>query len=65
MVMKVSGVDFDVRYTGRRLGDPPSVIADNRRIRAALGWSPEYDDIQQIIRHAFGWESGMLATRAA
>ena len=65
MVKKVSGVDFDVRYTGRRLGDPPSVIADSRRIRTALGWSPKYDDIQQIIRHAFDWESGMLARRAA
>ncbi|MEW6110030.1 MAG: UDP-glucose 4-epimerase GalE [Nitrospirota bacterium] len=55
-VKKVTGVDFMVRETGRRAGDPPSLIADSSRIKKELGWKPSYDDLEYIIKTAWEWE---------
>lgn len=55
-VKKVTGIDFPVRETSRRAGDPPSLIADSSRIRKELGWSPEHDDLDYIITTAWEWE---------
>ena len=53
---KVTGIDFPVEEVGRRAGDPPALIADNSRIRDELGWKPQHDDIEYIIRTAWEWE---------
>lgn len=55
-VKKVTGVDFKVRETGRREGDPPSLIADSSRIKKELGWKPSHDDLEYIIKTAWEWE---------
>jgi UDP-glucose 4-epimerase len=41
VVKKVSGVDFPVRISGRRAGDPANLIAGAERIRSELGWTPK------------------------
>jgi UDP-glucose 4-epimerase len=46
-----------VRESPRRPGDPPWLIADSRRIRETLGWTPQYDDLDEIVRTAYAWES--------
>ncbi len=56
VVKKVSGVDFDVRLAGRRAGDPAALVAGAERIRATLGWQPQYDDLDLIVQQAFDWE---------
>jgi len=53
---KVTGVDFPVKYEGRRPGDPPALVADAQKIRARLGWSPLADDLEQIVDGAWRWE---------
>ena len=55
-VRKVTGVDFPVKYEGRRPGDPPALVADAQKIRARLGWSPLADDLEQIVDGAWRWE---------
>lgn len=55
-VKRVSGVDFDVRLAPRRAGDPAAIVAKSEKIRAALGWNPELDDLDRIVRHALDWE---------
>lgn len=55
-VRRVSGVDFPVRETGRRAGDPAHLVAGNARINEVLGWTPRYDDLETIVRHAWAWE---------
>ncbi len=40
----------------RRAGDPPSLVADARRIRDTLGWTPRHDDLDFIARTALAWE---------
>ncbi|WP_420132909.1 UDP-glucose 4-epimerase GalE [Rhodopseudomonas sp.] len=56
MVKRVSGVDFPVRIKGRRAGDPAALVASNARARTELGWTPRYDDLETIVRHALAWE---------
>lgn len=56
MAKRVTGIDFPVKETGRRAGDPPVIIADSSRIRKELGWQPSYDDLELIIRSAWHWE---------
>ncbi len=52
----VSGVDFSVAEGARREGDPSRLIADSRRIRDILGFTPRYDDLDTILRTALAWE---------
>jgi UDP-glucose 4-epimerase len=56
VVKQVSGVDFPVRRSGRRPGDPAAIVAANDRIRAELGWKPQYDNLNEIVRQALDWE---------
>jgi UDP-glucose 4-epimerase len=56
VVKRVSGVDFEVRIKSRRAGDPAALVASNQRARSALGWTPQYDDLETIVRHALAWE---------
>ena len=54
---KVTGIDFEVEETGRRAGDASILIADNTKIKRELGWQPEYDDLEYIIKTAWQWEN--------
>ena len=64
-VKRVSGVDFPVRLSGRRAGDPASIVASNERVRGELGWTPKHDNLEQIVRQALDWERGLAARKAA
>ena len=39
----------------RRAGDPPSLVADAARIRGALGWIPQFLNLDTIIETAWEW----------
>ncbi|MEO0499675.1 MAG: UDP-glucose 4-epimerase GalE [Pseudomonadota bacterium] len=56
-VERVSGRAIERRMRPRRAGDPAELVSDNGRIVATLGWTPEHDDLDTIVRHAFDWES--------
>jgi len=60
-VKRVSGVDFDVEIAPRRPGDPAAIVAANGRIRQALGWTPQHDDLDEIVRQALEWEKRLIA----
>ncbi|MGO4736082.1 UDP-glucose 4-epimerase GalE [Bosea sp. 2KB_26] len=64
VVKQVSGMDFPVKLSPRRAGDPASLVAKADRIRAELGWQPEHDDLTQIVTQALAWEE-VLRTRNA
>jgi UDP-glucose 4-epimerase len=49
----------------RRAGDPPSLIAQSKRIREVLGWQPHHDDLDFIARTALAWENRLMETHAA
>ena len=60
-VKKASGVDFSVKKTERRAGDPSELIASADRIRRKLDWQPKNDDIDLIVCHALNWEKKLQA----
>jgi UDP-glucose 4-epimerase len=64
-VKKVSGVDFPVKISGRRPGDPAAIVADNARAKAVLGWTPIHDNLEEIVRQALAWEKKLLAEQKA
>jgi len=53
---RVTGVDFPVVEAERRPGDPAVLVADSTKLKRILGWIPEFDDIEYIIRTAWNWE---------
>ncbi len=55
-VEKASGKRLAVGDAPRRAGDPPALISKADRIRAELGWKPQYDDLDEIVRTALNWE---------
>ncbi|MEA3080779.1 MAG: UDP-glucose 4-epimerase [Sphingomonadales bacterium] len=45
---------------GRRAGDPPELVADNKRLLETLDWRPSYADIDRIVGDALAWERKLL-----
>jgi len=64
-VKRASGRDFAVRLAARRPGDPAAIVADAARIRAMLGWSPRFDDLDTIVKHALAWERRLADSHGA
>lgn len=54
-VKKATGVNFAVRETGRRAGDPHSLVADPSKFKKEFGWRPKYSDIGTIVSTAWKW----------
>lgn len=55
-VRRVTGHPIPVVMGARRAGDPPSLVADARAARAALGWQPRHAELDAIVAHAWAWE---------
>ncbi|WP_119680496.1 UDP-glucose 4-epimerase GalE [Indioceanicola profundi] len=55
-VERGSGRSIHAAAGDRRPGDPVALVADNRRIREVLGWTPKHDDLDFIVRTALDWE---------
>ncbi|MCX8084480.1 MAG: UDP-glucose 4-epimerase GalE [Calditerrivibrio sp.] len=60
VMKKVSKIDFIVEKTGRRAGDPAILVADNKKIKSLMGWSPKYNDLEFICKTALEWEKKLL-----
>ncbi|PID41773.1 MAG: UDP-glucose 4-epimerase GalE [Proteobacteria bacterium] len=65
VVKQESGKDFSVEEVGRREGDPDALSADNTRIRAVLGWQPDHDDLNVIVKSALDWEARWQSMQSA
>jgi UDP-glucose 4-epimerase len=55
-IRRVTGRDIQVEIKERRPGDPTNLVADNKRIRQTIDWSPQFADLDIIIAHALSWE---------
>ncbi|MCB1789739.1 MAG: UDP-glucose 4-epimerase GalE [Gammaproteobacteria bacterium] len=56
MVERVHGSPLNIIEQERRAGDPPALIAGANRVRDVLGWTPRYDDLEEIVRSSLNWE---------
>jgi UDP-glucose 4-epimerase len=59
-VQRVAGQKLVIREEPRRDGDPPVLVAEARLIRAQLGWTPRFDDLDAIIDSSLRWERKLL-----
>lgn len=62
-VERVSGVTLKRTMAGRRAGDPPALVSDNRRILETFSWQPRYGNLDTIVTHALAWERKLAAKR--
>lgn len=53
---KVTGKTINKQITERRPGDPPLLVADNKKAKEELGWIPEFTEAEDIIKTAWHWE---------
>lgn len=52
---RVTGKEIPVRVGPRRPGDPAVLIASSDRIKRELGWKPEFQDLELIVKSAWSW----------
>ncbi|HUB97093.1 MAG TPA: UDP-glucose 4-epimerase GalE [Stellaceae bacterium] len=66
---RVTGRGIPRREMPRRPGDPAVLVADARRARVALNWSPGHSGIDEIIATAWSWherhDAHPIASRAS
>ncbi|MFQ5783236.1 MAG: UDP-glucose 4-epimerase GalE [Alphaproteobacteria bacterium] len=55
-VMATADATITVNEGERRAGDPPRLVANSKRIRSVLGWTPQHDDLETIVATALAWE---------
>ena len=60
-VERVHGAALNISEQPRRDGDPPVLIAATEKIHQVLGWVPEYDDLELIVRTSLDWERKIAA----
>lgn len=61
MVERVAGQRLEKREAPRRAGDPPVLVAEAAKIRSTLGWTPRFDDLEQIVASSLNWERKLAA----
>jgi len=64
-VNKVNGTPIAVEEVPRRPGDPPQLVAAVGKIHKTLGWTPIYDNLEDIVRTSLAWEHKLLARQSA
>lgn len=52
---KVTGQPIPAKIGPRRPGDPSTLIAASDKARTILGWTPKFDDVEQVIATAWNW----------
>lgn len=58
-VERVMGRKLNAREAPRRPGDIASSVADTRKIRSTLQWTPKHDNLEEIVRSAIEWEKSI------
>ncbi|WP_305862699.1 UDP-glucose 4-epimerase GalE [Helicobacter cholecystus] len=56
---KVTGIDFKVKISPRREGDPAILIAGNDKLLAHTSWKPLYNDLELICKSSYEWEKNL------
>ncbi len=51
---KVTGRKINFEISDRRAGDPAVLVADNKKAKEILGWTPKFD-LESIILSAWNW----------
>jgi len=61
-INKENGSPIKVEEMPRRAGDPPELISVADKIRSTIGWQPQYDNLNLIVKTSLAWEKKLLAS---
>jgi len=61
-VERAAGAPLAVKEMPRRAGDPPAIVSNPAKLKAALGWKPQHDSLDEIVASALAWESRLNST---
>jgi UDP-glucose 4-epimerase len=54
-VRRVTGKSIAVEECARRPGDPAVLVASSEKIKAELGWKPQFAELDRIVESAWEW----------
>lgn len=60
-VAKANNGQLKIIEEARRAGDPPTLIAEAKKIRQILNWQPKYDNLKLIVQSSLDWEKKLHA----
>ena len=60
-VERANGKPLNISEEPRRAGDPPELVAVVDKIHQVLGWTPQFDDLDTIVRTSLAWERKIAA----
>ncbi len=60
-VRRVTGRAIEVVEEARRPGDPAVLVASSEKIKAELGWKPQFAELDAIIASAWDWHQKRYA----
>ena len=52
---KVTGKKINFNITGKRAGDPPTLIGSSEKLIRELNWKAEFNSLEKIIETAWNW----------
>lgn len=55
LVEKVAARPVPLEMGPPRPGDPPTLYSDPAKVKAELGWSPRFPELEDAVRHAWAW----------
>lgn len=55
---KVTEKEIPIEIRPRRAGDPASLVADNRKAKQKLNWTPKHT-LEESIKSAYNWEKSL------
>ena len=64
-VQGATGVGLNVEVRPRREGDPATLVASTRKAEALLGWTPEFSQLENIVKTAWAWHRRKSPSGAA
>jgi len=64
-VQGATGVGLNVEVRPRREGDPATLVASIRKAEALLGWTPEFSQLENIVKTAWAWHRRKSPSGAA
>lgn len=59
------GLPVPHSFKPRRAGDPSQLVADSSAAQKALGWTPQYANVEFIIRSAHQWHASISSKNKA
>ncbi|MBG1233131.1 UDP-glucose 4-epimerase GalE [Aestuariivirga litoralis] len=63
-VGKANGKPVPHKLVPRRPGDPAGIVAGAQKVRDVLGWKPQYENLDFIVKTALDWEKHLARRNA-